>query len=73
MDSNTRLIVKALTWQLMGLVAMTAIGFIVTGSASAGGAIAVIGAIAGLVTYFLHEKLWARVRWGRIDTHRPKP
>ncbi len=66
-DSPRRSIVKALTWQAMGLLVMTAISWLVTGSVSAGGAIAVLGAATGLVTYVLHERFWARIGWGRVS------
>ncbi|MDV7144711.1 DUF2061 domain-containing protein [Tropicimonas sp. TH_r6] len=65
-DSPRRSITKALTWQAMGLLVMTAISWCVTGSVSAGGAIAVLGAATGLITYVLHERLWARIGWGRV-------
>jgi uncharacterized membrane protein len=66
METNKRAIAKAFCWQAVGLIVMTLIGYIFTGSASEGGALALTSATIGLVSYFLHEKLWARVRWGRI-------
>lgn len=65
MDRPQRTVVKAITWQALGLLTMTAIGYAVTGSVSAGGSIAVVGAAAGVVCYVLHERIWARIRWGR--------
>jgi uncharacterized membrane protein len=50
----------------VGLIVMTIIGYIFTGSAGEGGALALTSAVVGLVNYFLHERMWARVRWGRI-------
>ncbi|RYH11538.1 DUF2061 domain-containing protein [Tropicimonas sp. IMCC6043] len=64
-DPPARSIVKALTWQAMGLVVMTAITWAVTGSVATGGAVALLGAATGTVTYLLHERLWARLGWGR--------
>jgi uncharacterized membrane protein len=65
MDTNKRTIAKALCWQTLGLIVMTLIGYLFTGSASEGGALALTGAVTGFATYFLHEKLWAQVNWGR--------
>ncbi|MEM7238411.1 MAG: DUF2061 domain-containing protein [Pseudomonadota bacterium] len=65
MDTAARLITKSLTWQLSGLVVMTIIGYFFTGSISAGGGIALISAMVGFVSYFLHELLWSKVAWGR--------
>ena len=65
MDTARRTLAKAISWQTLGLAAMTLIGYLYTGSASQGGAIALTGMAAGFLTYFLHERAWARVRWGR--------
>lgn len=70
-DTPARSIVKALTWQAMGLVVMTAITWAVTGSVSKGGVVALLGAATGMVTYLLHERLWARVDWGRVSPVTP--
>ena len=65
MDSNLRLIMKSATWQSSGLIVMTVIGFLYTGSFSAGGGIALTSVLVGSVSFFLHEKIWARITWGR--------
>ena len=69
-ETPRRSFVKALTWQAMGLVVMTTITWAVTGSVGTGGAIALLGAATGMVTYILHERAWARVRWGQVSEHR---
>ena len=66
MDTNKRTIAKALCRQTMGLITMTVIGYIFTESVGEGGALAITSTAIGLVTFFLHERLWAQVRWGRI-------
>ena len=68
METNKRTIAKAFCWQAVGLIVMTIIGYIFTGSAGEGGALALTSAVVGLVHYFLHERAWARVRWGRIPS-----
>jgi uncharacterized membrane protein len=65
MDTNKRLIVKSITWQLAGLIAMTFIGYLFTGSFTAGGGIAIFSAIVGFLCYFFHEKAWSKIVWGR--------
>ncbi|MCA1776760.1 MAG: DUF2061 domain-containing protein [Loktanella sp.] len=64
MDTRGRLLLKALTWQGTGFVVMLMIGWLVTGSVSAGGSIAIAGAVSGFCAYFLHELLWSKVSWG---------
>jgi uncharacterized membrane protein len=65
MDTTPRTVAKSLTWQGLGLLTGTVIGFCFTGSVLASGGIALTGAISGTVFYILHEKLWSRVQWGR--------
>lgn len=65
MDTQIRLLTKSATWQIMGFLTMTLIGYLFTGSISASGGIAVTGTMIGFVSYFFHEKLWSKVAWGR--------
>lgn len=70
MDSPARTFAKTATWQTSGLISMTLLSWAVTGSWSAGGAIALGGMILGTVTYVLHERMWDRVSWGRQSRSR---
>lgn len=64
-ESRTRSIVKALTWQLLGLVSMTLIALVFTGDIRASGGLALASAATGFLCFFLHERIWARIPWGR--------
>lgn len=72
MDSRKRTWIKAIGWQLMGLLSMTVVGFLFTGSLWDGGAIAGVNALVGLMFYILYERVWTRVSWGRIH-HSSRP
>ncbi len=65
METTRRIIAKAASWQTVGLVVMTAITYLVTGSVSEGGLIAVVGCACGMAMYVLHERVWANIAWGR--------
>lgn len=65
MDRPIRTLAKAITWQTMGLATMLAVTWAITGSLAEGGAVAGVGMIAGFAGYFLHERVWAMVGWGR--------
>lgn len=65
MDTTTRLVAKSVTWQISGLIVMTAIGYLFTNSIAASGGIALASALLGFVSYFVHEMVWAKVGWGR--------
>ena len=65
METRKRSFVKALIWSTLGLVMMAIVGAIATGSATIGGAMALINTGIGLVLYVLYERVWAAIRWGR--------
>lgn len=65
METRRRTLVKTAGWQLLGLAVMAAVGALVTGSASIGGALAAINMAIGTVCYIGYERLWAHVAWGR--------
>lgn len=69
METRKRTWIKAIGWQALGLLMMTLLGAIFTGSVSAGGALALASTAIGLCTYVLYERLWARIAWGRIPGH----
>ena len=65
MDSPRRSLVKALIWNVMGLVVMAGVGLAMTGSLAVGGAMAAINTCVGLTMYVAYERVWDRIRWGR--------
>lgn len=64
METMRRAALKAVTWQVTGLVTMSLLGYLMTGSWTSAGGFALGSAAIGFVMYMLHEKLWSRVRWG---------
>jgi len=73
METPLRTIAKALSWQAMGLVVMTGITFAITGSFAEGGLVAMLGAATGMVSYIFHERMWAKISWGRTGDQSPLP
>ena len=65
LDTPKRSIVKAVLWNLLGLVTMALVGYLLTGSISTGGTMAVINTALGFSLYLVYERIWSRVRWGR--------
>ncbi|MEM6310816.1 MAG: DUF2061 domain-containing protein, partial [Pseudomonadota bacterium] len=63
METGMRTFLKAITWQVSGLVVMVALAYVATGNLSVAGGLALVSSATGFVTYFLHERLWQRVRW----------
>lgn len=65
MDTRERTIVKALIWNGIGFAMMMLVGFLATGSFALGGTMAVVNTALGLSMYFIYERVWNAVRWGR--------
>ncbi|MCF3593216.1 DUF2061 domain-containing protein [Rhodobacteraceae bacterium LMO-12] len=65
MESRTRSLVKAVCWNLLGLLTMALVGLAMTGSWALGGTMAALNTGIGFVTYLGYERFWAGVRWGR--------
>ncbi|WP_208999221.1 DUF2061 domain-containing protein [Roseibium sediminis] len=55
---------KCVTWQALGVLTMTALSYPHTGSLAAAVTLAVSSCSLGFVTFFLHERVWSRIRWG---------
>ncbi|KQT82213.1 DUF2061 domain-containing protein [Aurantimonas sp. Leaf443] len=64
MESRRRSFAKALSWQALGLVSMSALGYLFTGSFASGGALALTSCAIGFLTYLVHERIWAGIGWG---------
>ena len=65
MDTTTRTIAKAVSWQLLGVFTMVALSYPHTGSVIASLSLAVSASASGFVFFLVHERLWNIVRWGR--------
>lgn len=65
MEKNTRLLTKAITWQMIGFVMMTVVNYLYMGNLQAGLGLSALLTLIGLVSYYVHERVWAAVRWGR--------
>lgn len=65
METRARSLVKSVLWTVLGICVMALIGIVFTGSLWTGGAMALINAGIGFVSYLLYERLWANIAWGR--------
>ncbi|MFY2824929.1 DUF2061 domain-containing protein [Ruegeria sp. MALMAid1280] len=65
METRRRSVVKAVLWNVMGLIVMTLVGLLATGSAAIGGTLAIVNTAIGLTMYVIYERIWAGISWGR--------
>ena len=65
-DRPIKSIVKAITWRIVGTVDTIIISYIISGKATIAFSIGSIEVFSKMILYFLHERLWAVIRWGRM-------
>jgi uncharacterized membrane protein len=66
-DSHARSLVKAISWRLVGSLDTFMLSLLVTGKAKYAISIATAEALTKIVLYYVHERVWRRVRWGRLE------
>ncbi|MAG96446.1 MAG: hypothetical protein CMM08_07150 [Rhodospirillaceae bacterium] len=63
--SRKRTVAKTLTWRGTATIDTFMISLIVTGSLGWAGSIAALEVVTKVLLYYLHERAWVRVAWGR--------
>jgi uncharacterized membrane protein len=64
-ETNLRSLVKAISWRTIGTLETFLISWWLTGEVSIAGGIAGIQVVLSTVLYWLHERAWFRINWGR--------
>ena len=67
-DTKIRSMIKTLSWRVTGSSATFLIAWIIGGNLVVAGTIAMIQIVANTLLYYLHERVWNIVTWGRINT-----
>lgn len=65
-DKPLRSIVKSLTWRFTGTIDTIIISFIITGKLDFALSIGLVELVTKTVLYIVHERLWDRVKFGKI-------
>jgi uncharacterized membrane protein len=65
MDSTKRSLVKTISWRITGSGATFAISYAILGDVSVSGTIAIIQLTFNTLLYFVHERIWDKITWGR--------
>jgi uncharacterized membrane protein len=66
-DTNKRSLVKTISWRLTGSGATFIISWLISGNFAVAGTIAVIQLMSNTILYFIHERIWNRIKWGRLN------
>ena len=66
-DKPKRSLIKTITWRITGSGATFGISYLISGNFVIAGSIATIQLVTNTVLYFIHERVWNRVKWGRVN------
>ncbi len=64
-ESQTRSVAKAISWRLFGTLVTTALVFVFTRRLVLSLAVGAVEFLAKIALFWLHERIWDRVAWGR--------
>jgi uncharacterized membrane protein len=67
-DCNTRSIAKAVTWKILAFCITLTASYIFSGSMPQALKITGSAALIGIVMYYIHERIWNRIDWGRNNS-----
>ncbi|MCA9644397.1 MAG: DUF2061 domain-containing protein [Polyangiaceae bacterium] len=65
-ESRARSIVKALSWRVFATLITTGVVYFMTGKLDNALQIGLLDTFAKLGLYFGHERMWERIRFGRV-------
>lgn len=64
-DSASRSLVKAISWRITGTIDTFIISWLITGQILLASSIAATEVVTKIFIYWIHERLWNKVSWGR--------
>jgi uncharacterized membrane protein len=66
-DTKARSLLKGITWRIVGTIDTFLLAYLFLGEVKLAGPIALIEVATKVLLYFIHERLWNLVNWGRHD------
>ncbi len=66
MESHARTITKALSWRFIATMITFTVAWLVTGQLTFAAEIGIADTIIKLGTYYFHERLWIRIKFGKL-------
>jgi len=68
METRRRSFAKALSWRFFATVITMAVAYTITGELAFAAKIGLIDTSVKLLIYFLHERTWQRISYGKIES-----
>jgi len=66
METHLRSVVKGISWRFVATMVTTVVVYIYSGELAAAAIVGSIDALAKILLYWGHERIWQQISWGRI-------
>jgi len=70
-ESRTRSLTKMISYRIVIVILSFAITYYFTGDASQTTTISVVFNVAGSAVYYIYERVWGAIAWGKLATPEP--
>lgn len=64
-DNKARALIKAISWRVIASLVLGFLTWLITGSLAIVGALVVLHNMVQVFVYFLHERVWNSISWGK--------
>tara|TARA_B100000586_G_scaffold190007_1_gene139852 strand:+ start:147 stop:356 length:210 start_codon:yes stop_codon:yes gene_type:complete len=64
-EKISRSLAKTITWRITASIDTFIIAWVITGSWQLGGSIAIIEVLTKIIFYYVHERVWNKINWGK--------
>jgi uncharacterized membrane protein len=68
-ETHARSIAKSVVWRFIATTVSFIVTYYFTGSLANATEISLVSAIVSTVVYYLHERAWDKIVWGRAKRH----
>ena len=68
METHRRSIAKAVSWRILATLTTMLLVFVFTGNLVLSGGVGLTELITKIVIYYVHERIWNAISFGRITT-----
>lgn len=64
METKSRSAAKSLSWRITAVLIALFVAYIFTRNLVIAGLITLFDAIISFMAYYIHERIWSRIKWG---------
>lgn len=64
-STKMRSFAKSLTWRFVAVISTFIIIYVFTGDVTFATSITIISNVINFILYYVHERVWLQVKWGR--------